>query len=107
MQLKSYVQGRWHAGTRDAQVLRDATTGQVVAEASSDGVDFAGEMSFGQAAYCGVAGHLTDGVEIDAEQKRLATHSGCGERGFDAGMAGADHDHVILLWVNEHGSNGD
>ena len=28
--------------TRDAQVLRDATTGQVVAEASSDGIDFRG-----------------------------------------------------------------
>ena len=29
MQLQSYVQGRWHAGERDAQQLRDATTGQV------------------------------------------------------------------------------
>jgi oxepin-CoA hydrolase/3-oxo-5,6-dehydrosuberyl-CoA semialdehyde dehydrogenase len=40
MQLKSYVQGHWHAGERDAQLLRDATTGQVVAEASSSGIDF-------------------------------------------------------------------
>ena len=29
MQLQSYVQGRWHAGEREAQLLRDATTGQV------------------------------------------------------------------------------
>ncbi|MGH8189610.1 MAG: aldehyde dehydrogenase family protein, partial [Steroidobacteraceae bacterium] len=41
MQLKSYVEGRWHAGTGEAQLLRDATTGQVVAEASSAGIDFA------------------------------------------------------------------
>ena len=41
MQLKSYVQGRWHAGERDAQQLRDATTGRSIAEASSSGVDFA------------------------------------------------------------------
>lgn len=40
MQLKSYVQGRWHAGERDAQQLRDATTGQVIAEVSSAGIDF-------------------------------------------------------------------
>ncbi|HEY4365633.1 MAG TPA: phenylacetic acid degradation bifunctional protein PaaZ [Steroidobacteraceae bacterium] len=40
MQLKSYVQGRWHPGERDALLLRDATTGQVIAEASSDGIDF-------------------------------------------------------------------
>src|SRR4030095_7944337 len=44
MQLKSYVQGRCHAGDRDAQVLRDATTGQVIAEASSSGIDFAGVL---------------------------------------------------------------
>jgi len=55
MQLKSYVQGRWHAGDRDAQVLRDATTGQVIAEASSSGIDFAGsmEISTGGQACCG------------------------------------------------------
>jgi oxepin-CoA hydrolase/3-oxo-5,6-dehydrosuberyl-CoA semialdehyde dehydrogenase len=44
MQLQSYVQGRWHAGERDAQVLRDATTGQAIAEASSSGIDFAGVL---------------------------------------------------------------
>lgn len=44
MQLKSYVQGRWHAGGRDAQLLRDATTGQVICEASSDGIDFHGVL---------------------------------------------------------------
>ena len=44
MQLKSYVQGRWHAGDRDTQALRDATTGQVIAEASSSGIDFAGVL---------------------------------------------------------------
>jgi oxepin-CoA hydrolase/3-oxo-5,6-dehydrosuberyl-CoA semialdehyde dehydrogenase len=40
MQLKSYVQGRWQAGSGAAQLLRDATTGQVIAEASSAGIDF-------------------------------------------------------------------
>lgn len=40
MQLRSYVQGRWHAGERDAQQLRDATTGEVIAEVSSAGIDF-------------------------------------------------------------------
>lgn len=40
MQLQSYIEGRWYAGGQDAQLLRDATTGQVVAEVSSSGVDF-------------------------------------------------------------------
>jgi oxepin-CoA hydrolase/3-oxo-5,6-dehydrosuberyl-CoA semialdehyde dehydrogenase len=40
MQLKSYVQGRWFAGEGETQLLRDATTGLVIASASSVGVDF-------------------------------------------------------------------
>lgn len=40
MTLKSYVVGGWHAGDRDVQQLRDATTGQVIAAVSSAGIDF-------------------------------------------------------------------
>ena len=40
MYLQSYVQGQWHVGVRDTQVLRDATTGLAIAEASSAGIDF-------------------------------------------------------------------
>ena len=39
--LKSYVCGQWVAGTGDAQQLRDATTGEVIATVSSGGIDFA------------------------------------------------------------------
>jgi oxepin-CoA hydrolase/3-oxo-5,6-dehydrosuberyl-CoA semialdehyde dehydrogenase len=40
MNLQSYVSGAWHSG-RDAGVaLRDASTGEVIAQASSAGVDF-------------------------------------------------------------------
>jgi len=43
MQLQSYVGGRWQGGgERNAVLLRDATTGAVVAQASSDGLDFRG-----------------------------------------------------------------
>ena len=45
MQLKSYVAGRWHAGDRDLQQLRDATTGQVIATASTAGIHFAGVLA--------------------------------------------------------------
>ena len=44
MKLKSYVSGHWHEGGRDGAVLRDATTGAVIAEASSEGVDFRGAL---------------------------------------------------------------
>lgn len=45
MQLQSYVQGIWHAGSgAERMLLRDATTGQVIAEASSEGIDFRGVL---------------------------------------------------------------
>jgi oxepin-CoA hydrolase/3-oxo-5,6-dehydrosuberyl-CoA semialdehyde dehydrogenase len=49
MQLKSYVQGRWHAGEKDPQLLRDATTGQVIAQASSSGIDFDAVLRYARA----------------------------------------------------------
>ena len=41
MNLQSYVCGQWHSGSGEGAVLRDATTGDVIAMASSSGVDFA------------------------------------------------------------------
>jgi len=40
MQLESFIAGRWQAGTGTPVALRDATTGEVIANASSDGLDF-------------------------------------------------------------------
>jgi len=41
MQLQSYVYGGWVSGRGEAAALRDATTGALIAECSSQGVDFA------------------------------------------------------------------
>jgi oxepin-CoA hydrolase/3-oxo-5,6-dehydrosuberyl-CoA semialdehyde dehydrogenase len=41
MRLQSYVGGSWRSGEGEAAVLRDASTGQPVAEASTGGFDFA------------------------------------------------------------------
>jgi oxepin-CoA hydrolase / 3-oxo-5,6-dehydrosuberyl-CoA semialdehyde dehydrogenase len=39
MQLESFVAGRWQAGSGAGVALRDATTGEVIANASADGMD--------------------------------------------------------------------
>jgi oxepin-CoA hydrolase/3-oxo-5,6-dehydrosuberyl-CoA semialdehyde dehydrogenase len=41
MQLQSFICGRWRSGTGEAAALRDATTGELIASASSEGLDFA------------------------------------------------------------------
>jgi oxepin-CoA hydrolase / 3-oxo-5,6-dehydrosuberyl-CoA semialdehyde dehydrogenase len=43
MQLQSYAAGKWRAGTGGGAALRDATTGEVIAHASAEGLD-AGAM---------------------------------------------------------------
>jgi oxepin-CoA hydrolase/3-oxo-5,6-dehydrosuberyl-CoA semialdehyde dehydrogenase len=41
MQLQSYAAGKWRSGTGGAAALRDATTGEVIAHASAEGLDAA------------------------------------------------------------------
>ena len=41
MQLQSFVLGRWQAGAGNGVTLRDATTGEVIANATADGLDAA------------------------------------------------------------------
>lgn len=48
MKLKNYVEGRWYAGTGRVKALHDAVTGEVIAECSTAGVDFAAALSYGR-----------------------------------------------------------
>ncbi len=40
MQLQSFVSGKWQAGTGNFVTLRDATTNEVIASASAEGIDY-------------------------------------------------------------------
>jgi oxepin-CoA hydrolase/3-oxo-5,6-dehydrosuberyl-CoA semialdehyde dehydrogenase len=46
MKLKSYVCGRWQEGAGEGTLLRDATTGAVVAQASTEGIDFRAVLDY-------------------------------------------------------------
>jgi oxepin-CoA hydrolase/3-oxo-5,6-dehydrosuberyl-CoA semialdehyde dehydrogenase len=46
MQLESYAAGKWRSGSGDGSALRDATTGEVVARAGSEGLDTAGMLAW-------------------------------------------------------------
>jgi oxepin-CoA hydrolase/3-oxo-5,6-dehydrosuberyl-CoA semialdehyde dehydrogenase len=49
MQLRSFLAGRWQSGTGAPLALRDATTGEVIASASSEGLDFAAGLTYARA----------------------------------------------------------
>jgi oxepin-CoA hydrolase/3-oxo-5,6-dehydrosuberyl-CoA semialdehyde dehydrogenase len=44
MQLESYIAGHWRAGKGEGTALRDATTGEVIARASAEGIDLAAAL---------------------------------------------------------------
>lgn len=48
MKLENYVCGRWQAGTGPGQELYDASTGEVVAIAGSEGLDFGAMLDYGR-----------------------------------------------------------
>jgi oxepin-CoA hydrolase/3-oxo-5,6-dehydrosuberyl-CoA semialdehyde dehydrogenase len=49
MQLRSYIAGEWVSGAGRGAALRDASTGEVIASASSEGVDFAAVLEHARA----------------------------------------------------------
>ena len=73
MRLGSYVAGGWHRGDRELQPLRDATTGQVIAEASSAGIDFEGVLAHARTVGGPALRRLTF-HERAAQLKALAKH---------------------------------
>src|ERR1700734_1500444 len=46
MKLQSYVGGKWRSGEGQGVLMRDASTGEVVAEAGSAGIDFAATLAY-------------------------------------------------------------
>ena len=47
-QLNNYIQGQWMAGTGDGQLLSDAVTGEPIAQASTEGIDFKSVVEYGR-----------------------------------------------------------
>src|SRR5215470_9895307 len=46
MQLESYAAGKWRTGSGGGAALRDATTGEVIAHASAEGLDAGAMLSW-------------------------------------------------------------
>ena len=68
-----------------------------LAHGAAEGVDFANDLSLGDAADGWVTAHLRDGVAVGGEQRGACSHARCGECGFATGMTGADNEHVEVV----------
>ncbi|NOR19578.1 MAG: hypothetical protein GQ538_05765, partial [Xanthomonadales bacterium] len=48
MKIESYACGAWTAGSDDGVEVRNAITGDSIGQVSSQGLDFAGMLSYGR-----------------------------------------------------------
>jgi len=68
-----------------------------LAHLAAEGVNFLDQLTFGQSPDGRIAGHQRDGIQIDVEQNRPATHARAGQRRFAAGMSAADNRNIIIV----------
>jgi len=69
---------------------------------TTEGVDLADDMAFGESTDGRVATHLRHGVEVHGEEKGAASESGGGQRGFTTGMPRTDYGHIIFCRISKH-----
>jgi hypothetical protein len=71
---------------------------------AAERVDLLDQVALADPADGRVAAHLPDRLDVVREQQRARAGPGRGERGFGAGVAATDHDHVELLPGLGHGA---
>ena len=64
---------------------------------AAERVDFAHQVSLGDAAHGGVARHLRDQVDVERVEGGLQAHARRSHRGLASGMAGADDNDVEMF----------
>ena len=63
-----------------------------------EGVNFLYKLCLRETADGGIARHQRDGIEIDVEEERFASHPRRGQGRFTARMSGTDDNHIKFLW---------
>ncbi len=83
------------AGVEEAEL--DADGIGRFAHGAAEGVDLADQVTLGDAADGGVAGHLRDEVEVHGHDGGPEPHARAGAGRLAPGVTGADNYHVVLL----------
>jgi hypothetical protein len=101
--------GRALAGVEDAELDAAFVGGR--RHGAAEGVHFLDQMPLADAADGRVAAHLAEGFDVVGEQQGGAPGPCRGQRGFGAGMAAADNDHVesggMKHWETGEGESGE
>src|ERR1700730_1370476 len=85
-----------HGGAFGAVQDSELDSGVVgnVCHKSVEGIDLAHEMAFAEPAYCGIAGHGSDGGEGKGDEGGLGAEPRRGGGGLASGVASSNHDYI-------------
>jgi len=97
--------GRPLARIQDTEL--DAALVRGLGHRAAKRIHFLDEVSLTDATDRRIAAHLPKRLDVVREQQGRSTHAGSGERGFGAGMAATDNDHVKTGWIQHFGLLGD
>ena len=91
--------GAVHGGTFAAVEHAELDAGGIdgAAHRAAQGVDFADDLSLGDAADGRVAAHLADGIEVGRQECGLGPHARRRQCRFRARMSAADHQNVVVV----------
>ena len=92
--------GRAFAGIENTELDARLVRGQ--RHGTAQRVHFLDQVPLADATDGRVAAHLSQRLDVVAQQQRLATHAGGRQRSLSSGMAAANDDDIEFLWV-EHG----
>src|SRR4051794_13421656 len=69
---------------------------------SAESVDLANDLPFRLTTDCGVAGHLSDRIEVLRQHQCRASKARRSRGGFYPGVTRTDYDDVVSLGINVH-----
>jgi hypothetical protein len=91
----------WRLDRRSARTIEQSklNSGAIddAAHNSAERIDLPHQVSFRDSTNSGIAGHLTDEIQVQRNQSGFGAETCSGRRRLTAGMAGADHDYIEYL----------
>jgi hypothetical protein len=95
-----------HRGTFAAVQQSKLDTGPIdgFSHQTTQGLDLADDLAFGDTTDGGIATHLPDGIEVARQQGNARADSSSRGGSFGTGMSGTNNQDVIFVFVHDSGT---
>jgi hypothetical protein len=86
--------GRTLFGVKNTEL--DTGSVNVSSHFAAQGIYFAHQVTLGKATDRRVAGHLSDGIQVERQQQGTTPHAGGRQGSLASGMTSTDHDDIVI-----------